>query len=233
MKNASRPGGLHRGSQSHQHRRELGSPECFPFGGEPIGIREEIHGSCSSSSRRNAARNPRAHVGAERCNREPAVIELIAGIADVVEVDAVDGISPGDVRDDGLIVRGRFGLERRDVEALDLVRIARGPSAPLSRRSRGSRIRRPQILRDLPRNHEPLGMTIDDVIARRRQLGGARHEIQVDPGVDAQTCLMGVGDDGGERIERRRLPHQLRGARFQLALRSTRRRALAPGPAAC
>ena len=85
------------------------APERLPFGGEPIGIREQIHGSCSSSSRRTAAGDLRPHFRAECRDRESAVVELIAGIADVVEVDAIDGVTPRDVRDDGLDVAAASG----------------------------------------------------------------------------------------------------------------------------
>ena len=124
----------------------------------------------------------------------------------------------GDVRDDGLDVACRVRLDRRHVEPLEFLRLRAHPPRQLADVPGlpGSSVRK--ILRDFARDHQPLGVPIDDVIAGRRELSGARHEVQVHPCVDAQTRLMGVADDGGQRVERRGLTHQLRRARFQLAL---------------
>ena len=58
-----------------------------------------------------------------------------------------------------------------------------------------------QILGERPRHHQPLGMTIDEVVARRRQVGRAGHEIDVDPGVHLQAGFVGALDGDCERIE--------------------------------
>ena len=44
-------------------------------------------------------------------------------------------------------------------------------------------------------------MAIDQVLARGREIRGARHEVHVDPGVDAQARGVPRGEDAGERIE--------------------------------
>ena len=61
-------------------------------------------------------------------------------------------------------------------------------------------------------------MPVDKVCTRGRQLRRRRDEIDVHPGVDAQTLGACLGDQRGERIEARGLTRQRIGTRLERAL---------------
>ncbi len=52
-------------------------------------------------------------------------------------------------------------------------------------------------------------MAVHDVLARRRERDGARDQVDVDPGVDADAGGLGGVDDGRQRIEAGRLARQV------------------------
>ena len=56
-----------------------------------------------------------------------------------------------------------------------------------------------------------------DVRWRNRQLRGARHEIDVDPGVNAKSCRMTLGKDARQGIEARRPALEIGRARLEAA----------------
>jgi hypothetical protein len=60
-------------------------------------------------------------------------------------------------------------------------------------------------------------MAQHDVVARDRQVHRARHQVDIDPCVDAETRRVRAFEHGGKRIERQRLALQLAGARFERA----------------
>jgi hypothetical protein len=60
-------------------------------------------------------------------------------------------------------------------------------------------------------------MAVDEMLARGRQIRGARHEVDVDPRVHAEPRGVRRGDDVAEGIERLGLPRQIRRARLDAA----------------
>jgi hypothetical protein len=63
------------------------------------------------------------------------------------------------------------------------------------------RIDRREILAECARRHEPLGMTVDDVLARGWQFGDARNKIDVNPCVHLKPGLVRAPNRDRERIE--------------------------------
>ena len=60
-------------------------------------------------------------------------------------------------------------------------------------------------------------MPVDEVRRRDRQVRGARHEVDVHPRVDAQAGVVGLGEDGRQRIEAGRLSLEIGGAGLEAA----------------
>ena len=60
-------------------------------------------------------------------------------------------------------------------------------------------------------------MAMHEVRRRNRQIGGARDEVDVDPGVNAKSGRMTRGKDGRQRIEARRLALEIGRARLEAA----------------
>ena len=116
-------------------------------------------------------------------------------------MNAVDGVARRDVANDADRVVGGGGIDRRQVQAFDIgltaARVSEQPPEVL----RTARIDRGEIGRQRARHHQPLGMPIDDVIARRGQIETG-DEVDVDPRVHAQARLVGARDRRRERIER-------------------------------
>ena len=108
----------------HERRqsRATGTP---PLGGERDPDRRRDRPlRCASSVARESRRQPRTDGGAELGDREAAVVELLARIARVVEVDAVDRVAARDVATIALGVGRGVGLQRRRIQAFDARRAA-------------------------------------------------------------------------------------------------------------
>jgi len=146
-----------------------------------------------------------------------AIVESIARIARVIEVDAVDPVAVHEIADDRVGVVRRLREDRRRVEAFDFVRLRTGPSGEFSDVRRTLGLDRRELLRDVTRHHEPRGMAVDDVFTRGRQIGGARDQVDVDPRMHAQPCGMSRFQNGFERIEGVGLPQELRRTRLHAA----------------
>ena len=115
------------------------------------------------------------HTAAKRRQRVPAVVELVVGIAHVVEVHAVHGVSLHDVANDGRRVLDGAGRDRAR---------GRGPSssdgwlrAYRDRRPRysgpvGSRAAK--IFAERARHHQPFRVPVHDVGAGGGKIRGRR-----------------------------------------------------------
>ena len=136
------------------HRAERRTPGSMPAG-PWRGTRESRRG-CSRTARSDTARN---RGGCRRAH---------SGATRSRTIDSVCAAA---------------GQDRRGVQPFDLCGCARVQRASLPTYAGLSGSSRAQLLRDVARHHQPFGVAIDDVFARGRQLGGARHEVDVDPGV--------------------------------------------------
>ena len=72
-----------------------------------------------------------------------------------------------------------------------------------------------QVLRDRAGDHQPVGMFVDEMLARGRQVHGARHERDVHPCVHAQSRGVRFVDHRSQRIEGRGLPREIGRARLE------------------
>ena len=131
---------------------------------------------------------------------------------------AVDVVTVRDVADDRSRVRRRLGRDRRQIQAFDFRRLVTGIAREPADVARAVRIDAREFVGERTRHHQPFGMTVDHVLARRGQLGGAGNQVHVDPCVDAQSRRVRRGDRRGQRIERG-LGRQRCGARLDARLK--------------
>ena len=82
-----------RGAKPAHERRHAGDPEAAPLVGQGVRVREEVVGLLPVDRLACRLVEARPDVGAELANRRAAVIEALAGIPGVVEVDAVERVA--------------------------------------------------------------------------------------------------------------------------------------------
>ena len=85
-----------------------------------------------------------------------------------------------------------------------MIRVAARPSGEASEVVRTVRIDGEQLRGDRARYHQPFGMLIDNVIARKGQLARHGDTRDVDPGVHAKSGCVRLADRVRNRIERLR-----------------------------
>ena len=102
-------------------------------------------------------------------------------------MDAIDRVASCQVPHDSLKVVNGGGSDRRRVEAFELASLRACPPGELADVGRAVDRDLRDVLRDLARHHQPLGVPVDEVIARNRQVDRARHQVDVDPGVHPKS----------------------------------------------
>ena len=102
-------------------------------------------------------------------------------------MDAIDRVAPCQVPHDCLKVVGGGWGDRRGVEPFELSSLRACPPGELADVSRAVDRDLCDVLSDLPRHHQPLGVPVDEVIARNRQIDRARHQVDVDPGMHPKS----------------------------------------------
>jgi hypothetical protein len=209
---------LHRVSKAPHERGQAIQTEATPFIRKRIGVREEI----VTFGRVEFTAAWRRQPGTQRCgelaDRGATVIESIARIPRVVEVHAVQLIAAGEIADHGNgVVRGG-GDQRRGVQPFDPRGLRTRPAGELAEVRGAVRADLRELLREIARHHQPLGMTMHEMFACVGQVGGARYEVDVHPRVDAEVRGTGGLDHGRQRIERLGLTGELGRARLETRL---------------
>ncbi len=132
-------------------------------------------------------------------------------------MNAVDVVARHQIANDRVDVGGGRGENRGDVQAFDRWLGAR-PSRDLPDVSGAFLPDARQLLREIARNHQPLGMPMDDVGRGNREIRRARDQVDVDPRVNAKARTVRRAKDGGQRVERRGQAIELRRARLETAV---------------
>ncbi len=102
-------------------------------------------------------------------------------------MDAIDRVALCQVAHDGLKVVGGGRGDRRGVESFELSSLRACPAGELADVSRAVDRDLRDVLGDLARHHQPLGVPVDQVIACNRQIDRARHQVDVDPGMHPKS----------------------------------------------
>ena len=119
----------------------------------------------------------------------------------MIQIDAVERIAPHERAHALGDVRGDVGLQRRDVEAVNAGVVEARPAFEAAEIVGTVAVERDQLRGDRARDHQPLGMHVDDVLVIRGQFVRRRHTCHVDPRVHAQARRVRLSDRLGDRIE--------------------------------
>ena len=191
-----RPSRFHRRPQAGDECRHPRDSKGLPRVGKRIRVGERIIFFLAVDFAPHCGRQLRAERVPERADGGAAVVKPLARVTRVVEVHAVDVVAGDEIAHDGVDVFSGGRQDGRRIQPFDGRRVGwprslcACPSRDLADVGGTVFGNLRQLLHEISRHHQPLGMTMDEVRRRDRQIGRARDQVDVHPGVHAQSGLV-------------------------------------------